>query len=79
MVDPLDGTSNFAAGLPWFGVIIAYFEENIPVLGGMYLPVDGSFTWLKRVREPVETVMQLNTTAGTRAGKHIDRLFLRLQ
>lgn len=42
VVDPLDGTSNFAAGLPWFGVIIALFEENLPVLGGMYLPLDGS-------------------------------------
>jgi myo-inositol-1(or 4)-monophosphatase len=40
VVDPLDGTSNFAAGLPWFGVIIALFEGNSPVLGGMYLPVE---------------------------------------
>jgi myo-inositol-1(or 4)-monophosphatase len=40
VVDPLDGTSNFAAGLPWFGVIIALFEKDIPILGGMYLPVD---------------------------------------
>lgn len=40
VVDPLDGTSNFAAGLPWFGVIIALFEKEIPILGGMYLPVD---------------------------------------
>lgn len=40
VVDPLDGTSNFAAGLPWFGVIIALFKEETPVLGGMYLPVD---------------------------------------
>ena len=40
VVDPLDGTSNFAAGLPWFGVIIALFEKEVPVLGGMYLPVD---------------------------------------
>ena len=39
-MDPLDGTSNFAAGLPWFGVIIALFEEDNPILGGMYLPVD---------------------------------------
>lgn len=39
VVDPLDGTSNFAAGLPWFGVIIALFRGNSPVLGGMYLPV----------------------------------------
>jgi len=39
VVDPLDGTSNFAAVLPWFGVIIALFHKNIPVLGGMYLPL----------------------------------------
>ncbi|MDX2432598.1 MAG: inositol monophosphatase [Bacteroides sp.] len=40
VVDPLDGTSNFAAGLPWFGVIISLFKDNTPVMGGMYLPVD---------------------------------------
>ncbi|MCP4311268.1 MAG: inositol monophosphatase [Bacteroidetes bacterium] len=39
VVDPLDGTSNFAAGLPWFGVIIALLYKQTPVLGGMYLPV----------------------------------------
>ena len=39
VVDPLDGTSNFAAGLPWFGVIIALFHKELPILGGMYLPV----------------------------------------
>jgi myo-inositol-1(or 4)-monophosphatase len=42
VVDPLDGTSNFAAGLPWFGVIIALFEKDKPILGGMYLPVDNT-------------------------------------
>jgi len=40
VVDPLDGSSNFAAGLPWFGVIIALFHKDTPILGGMYLPVD---------------------------------------
>lgn len=40
IVDPLDGTSNFAAALPWFGVIIALLHKGIPVLGGMYLPID---------------------------------------
>jgi len=40
VIDPLDGTSNFAAGLPWFGVIIALFEGDKVILGGMYLPVD---------------------------------------
>ncbi len=40
VVDPLDGTSNFAANLPWFGVIIALFREKSPILGGMYLPLE---------------------------------------
>ena len=38
VIDPLDGTSNYAAGLPWFGVLIALFDGNRPVLGGAYLP-----------------------------------------
>ena len=39
VIDPLDGTSNFASAIPWFGVLIALFEENIPIIGGAYLPV----------------------------------------
>jgi len=39
VIDPLDGTSNFASAIPWFGVLIALFEDNKPVLGGAYLPV----------------------------------------
>ncbi len=39
VIDPLDGTSNFAAGIPWFGVLITLFRSNIPQMGGAYLPV----------------------------------------
>jgi len=39
VVDPLDGTSNFASGIPWFGVLITLFSHNKPVMGGAYLPV----------------------------------------
>lgn len=39
VVDPLDGTSNFAASLPWFGVMIALLDGGTPVVGGLYLPV----------------------------------------
>lgn len=38
VIDPLDGTSNYAAGLPWFGVLVALLEGNRPILGAMYLP-----------------------------------------
>jgi myo-inositol-1(or 4)-monophosphatase len=39
IIDPLDGTSNFASGIPWFGVLITLFERNIPVMAGAFLPV----------------------------------------
>ena len=38
VIDPLDGTSNFAAGIEWFGVMIALLEGNVPIMGCMYLP-----------------------------------------
>lgn len=38
VIDPLDGTSNFAAGLPWFGIIICVLENDKPVMAGCYLP-----------------------------------------
>lgn len=39
VIDPLDGTSNFASGIPWFGVLITLFNQNTPLMGGAYLPV----------------------------------------
>jgi myo-inositol-1(or 4)-monophosphatase len=41
VIDPLDGTSNFASAIPWFGVLISLLEDNTPVMGGAYLPVAG--------------------------------------
>jgi myo-inositol-1(or 4)-monophosphatase len=39
IIDPLDGTSNFASGIPWFGILITLFKNNTPVLAGAFLPV----------------------------------------
>jgi myo-inositol-1(or 4)-monophosphatase len=39
VLDPLDGTSNFAAELPWFGIIVSVLKGTKPVCAGMYLPV----------------------------------------
>jgi myo-inositol-1(or 4)-monophosphatase len=40
VIDPLDGTSNFVAGLPWFGVQAGLLRNGKPVLAAMYLPVE---------------------------------------
>ena len=43
-IDPIDGTTNFANGLPFFAVAVAYLVEHQPVLGVVYNPVtDESF------------------------------------
>lgn len=39
IVDPIDGTSNFAAGIPWFAIMISKLVNWIPVVSGIYLPV----------------------------------------
>lgn len=41
VVDPLDGTSNFAAGIPWFGVLICILKGKLPVAGVLYTPANG--------------------------------------
>lgn len=36
IVDPLDGTTNFAHGLPVFAVSIALYRDNLPLIGVVY-------------------------------------------
>ncbi|WP_414040663.1 inositol monophosphatase family protein [Acidithiobacillus sp. M4-SHS-6] len=38
-LDPLDGTSNFAAGVPVFGISLALLEKGHSVMGWIYDPV----------------------------------------
>ena len=57
-LDPLDGTSNFAAGIPFFGVSLALLCDGLVELGLIYDPIrDECFTgqrdtgaWLNGVR-----------------------------
>ena len=45
IIDPLDGTTNFAHGYPMFGVSIALERNNIIELGVVYVPIlDELFT-----------------------------------
>ena len=48
VIDPLDGTSNFAAGLPWFGVIICVLKNSIPFLTGCFLPVQNEIYFAEK-------------------------------
>jgi len=48
VIDPLDGTTNYAHGFPWYAVSIAYMEKKIPLVGVIYqVPVDILFFAIK--------------------------------
>ena len=71
VVDPLDGTSNFAAGLPWFGVIIALFKGDTPVLGGMYLPVDQQLYMAETGRGATRNGKPISVTTSKNLSEHL--------
>lgn len=44
-VDPLDGTTNFTSGLPFYGISLALLEDRVPVQGVVFDPIrDECFT-----------------------------------
>lgn len=48
VIDPLDGTNNFAHGIPHFGTSIAYWRDGVPVVGVVYDPTrDEKFVAVK--------------------------------
>lgn len=50
IVDPLDGTHNYIAGLPFFGVSIALADINKFYIGVIYLPGFDSLFWALKGR-----------------------------
>lgn len=43
LIDPLDGTTNFAHKLPWFAISVALMKEKEPILGIVYNPITEEF------------------------------------
>jgi len=43
IIDPLDGTRNFAVGKPPFGIIVALSDGGVPVAGWIYDVLSGRF------------------------------------
>jgi len=47
IIDPIDGTTNFAHGLPWFSVSIAIVHKGKPMIGIVEVPALGESFWAK--------------------------------
>lgn len=38
VIDPIDGTSNFASGVPTYGIMMGLLENETPIAGGFMIP-----------------------------------------
>src|SRR5690606_28527899 len=83
-VDPIDGTSNFVNGLPYFAVSVALMRHGRPVVGVVYDPVSdeafhaarGSGAFLNGEPLPIKTYVPVLKNAM--AGVDLKRLERRL-
>ena len=45
ILDPVDGTSNFANGLPYYAVSVAFYQGGRPIVGTVYAPEANELFW----------------------------------
>jgi len=74
IIDPVDGTMNFASSVPMFGVMVCLAHKNTVVLSAIYLPITnelffakagkGSFLNGKRIRCSSTTSLDASTGCG---------------
>jgi len=62
LIDPLDGTGNFAHGNPNYAVSIALLEEETPVMGVVYVPETGELFSARADGDACENDVRIATT-----------------
>ncbi len=48
VIDPIDGTSNFAMGVPTYGIMIGLLESGMPIAGDIALTYFGDIYWTEK-------------------------------
>lgn len=48
VIDPIDGTKSFVAGVPLYGTLLSYEVDQVPILGVCYLPGLDELLWAER-------------------------------
>ena len=66
IIDPIDGTSNYAAGIPWFGTLIAVLEHDQPYAAGAYLPVYDLLYYAERGKGTFKNGERCHAASGDR-------------
>lgn len=62
IIDPLDGTSNYTANIPWFGVLIALLKNGQAILSGAYLPMSNELYYATKGGGAFKNDQQIHVT-----------------
>lgn len=65
VIDPIDGTKNFMAGNPYFGISVGLVYEGVPEIGIVYAPVDDKLYSARRGAGTFLNGSVLTSTART--------------
>lgn len=69
IVDPIDGTSNFAVGVPTYGIMIGLLEDNLPIAGGIILPSFNELYYASRGQGAYLNGVQIHVSEETDLSK----------
>ena len=81
VIDPIDGTTAFAQGLPGWGIAIGVLQAGKPLLGFYYMPLLGDLTYSspagvfcnnRRLRQSLRDSWQRKGFLALSAGAHHD-------
>ncbi len=78
IIDPLDGTGNFARGAPPFGMLVALADHGVPVAGWILDPLSGRLCHARRGSGAWidgESFVTPSAPAGARPKVAVTRLF----
>jgi myo-inositol-1(or 4)-monophosphatase len=65
VIDPLDGTSNFIAGIPWFGAQLGILHRGKPVVTAIYVPVSDALYLAQKGKGAFRNGRRLRVTSET--------------
>ncbi len=65
VVDPIDGTSNFANVLPMYGIMIGLLKDDSPVAGGIVLPFFNEIYFAEKGQGAFCNAKQIHVTDKT--------------
>ncbi|MBV2359290.1 inositol monophosphatase [Thalassococcus sp. CAU 1522] len=74
-IDPVDGTWNYAHGLPLFGVMLSILRFGLPVFGLLFDPVVGDMIWADTdTTAQLQNARRLSRPVRASAGGPVEKL-----